>query len=79
MINNAGITSSNDFMNDTNWPRVVSVNLNAVIEGTQCAAQLMTKQESGGVIVNVSSVSAIYPLGLDPVYSASKAGVQIVT
>jgi 15-hydroxyprostaglandin dehydrogenase (NAD) len=37
------------------------------------------KQGGGGVIVNTASMAGIYPMPLDPVYAAAKAGVVHLT
>ena len=59
------------------WRRVLDVDLQAVILGCQLALSL--KQGGGGVIVNTASMAGIYPMPLDPVYAAAKAGVVHLT
>jgi NAD(P)-dependent dehydrogenase (short-subunit alcohol dehydrogenase family) len=60
------------------WRRVLDVDLQAVILGCNLAYPLM-KQRGGGVIVNTASMAGIYPMPLDPVYAAAKAGVVHLT
>jgi NAD(P)-dependent dehydrogenase (short-subunit alcohol dehydrogenase family) len=60
------------------WRRVLDVDLQAVILGCHLAYPLM-KQSGGGVIVNTASMAGVYPMPLDPVYAAAKAGVVHLT
>ncbi len=60
------------------WRRVLDVDLQAVILGCHLAYPLM-KQRGGGVIVNTASMAGLYPMPLDPVYAAAKAGVVHLT
>ncbi len=60
------------------WRRVLDVDLQAVILGCQLAYPLM-KPRGGGVIVNTASMAGLYPMPLDPVYAAAKAGVVHLT
>uniref|UniRef100_A0A8C4SAE3 15-hydroxyprostaglandin dehydrogenase [NAD(+)]-like n=1 Tax=Erpetoichthys calabaricus TaxID=27687 RepID=A0A8C4SAE3_ERPCA len=68
ICNNAGILDEQD------WEKMVSVNLNGVIRGTLLGLKHMKKEE-GGVIVNVSSLAGLGPLPSAPVYTATKHGV----
>ena len=45
----------------------------------QAANAVMQQQESGGVIVNISSVSALRPSPGTAAYGAAKAGVDSLT
>ena len=80
--NNAGIMTGGS----PNWPDagnekvhlVVGVNLGGVIMGTQEAVQRMRKR-GGGAVVNTASVAGLQPMGMDPVYAATKAGVILFT
>ncbi|XP_061104216.1 uncharacterized protein LOC133132648 isoform X2 [Conger conger] len=71
MSNNAGI------MDETNWEKMVAINLNAVIQGTYLALQHMKKDTGGegGVIVNIASMAGLAPFLIFPVYSAAKHAV----
>ncbi|XP_006816917.1 15-hydroxyprostaglandin dehydrogenase [NAD(+)]-like [Saccoglossus kowalevskii] len=69
--NNAGI------LNEYKWKLMVSINLNAVIEGTYLAVKYMGTKNggNGGVVVNTSSVVGLVPRQYAAVYTASKHGV----
>ena len=78
--NNAGLlTNSEDFLTapPDRVVKLVNTNLTGLILLTQAAAHAMT--EHGGVIINTASVSGLRPWPLDPIYSASKAGVVFFT
>lgn len=65
LVNNAAI------MDEKDWERTLSVNLNSVIRGTFLGIELM----KDGVIINLSSTGGIHPVSFCPVYCASKFGV----
>lgn len=77
--NNAGIVSG-----QPEWPditpetllRVMNVNLGGVIVGIQMAIPYL-RQRGGGVIVNTASLASLFPMTVDPIYSATKAGVTM--
>ncbi len=78
--NNAGLlTNSEDFLSapPDRLVKLVNTNLAGLMLLTQAAAHAMTGR--GGVIVNTASVSGLRPWPLDPIYSASKAGVVFFT
>jgi len=78
--NNAGLlTNSEDFLGapPDRLVKLVNTNLTGLMLLTQAAAHGMTAH--GGVIVNTASVSGLRPWPLDPIYSASKAGVVFFT
>jgi len=76
-INNAGVVESNTFLNlaEDFIRSVIDINLTAVILGTQIACNHYKKHNRSGVVVNVASISGIYPFALVPVYSTTKSGV----
>ncbi|KAF0452384.1 NADP-binding protein [Gigaspora margarita] len=75
VCNNAGIGRDNEFYDQTNrWIKIIDVNLNAVIKGTQLGIQYL-KKRGGGVIINTASMSAFYSLRNAPVYSTTKRAV----
>ncbi|HEX5089304.1 MAG TPA: SDR family oxidoreductase [Nocardioides sp.] len=59
--------------------KVVGLNLLAPLGCAQAANAVMQQQESGGVIVNVSSVSATRPSPGTAAYGAAKAGLDSLT
>ena len=88
LINNAGIIYSELLLNPLkgeqrkhsidNWKKVVDVNLNAVFYVTLTVADHLISQKTGGVIINISSISAQGNMG-QSAYSATKAAVEALT
>lgn len=80
LINNAGISVRNPFMEITlqQWRRVLDVNLTGIFSVAQQAAKRMLVG-NGGVILNMGSTNGMmgYPFYAD--YNASKAGVIELT
>lgn len=76
LINNAGITRDNFLtkMSIDDWNKVISINLTGTFNCTKSVIPFMYEKESG-VIINVSSVVAIYGNIGQSNYIASKAGV----
>ena len=76
LINNAGITRDATLlkMEQTDFDKVIDVNLKAVFICAQAAARIMVPQGSG-VIINASSVVGLYGNFGQSNYVASKAGV----
>ena len=54
---------------------MLKIDLEAVILGTRLAITEMQKSRTPGVILNTASLAGLVPFGLQPVYSAAKAGV----
>ena len=81
VVNNAGGSPAADAA--TASPRfhdvVVSLNLLAPLHVAQAANAVMQRQSGGGVIVNVSSVSARRPSPGTAAYGAAKAGLDSLT
>jgi 3-oxoacyl-[acyl-carrier protein] reductase len=87
-INNAGIIHSEPLINIiskdqrkhslANWTNVINVNLNAVFYVASCFAENMVARKKGGVIINISSVSARGNVG-QSAYAASKAAVEALS
>jgi NAD(P)-dependent dehydrogenase (short-subunit alcohol dehydrogenase family) len=77
VVNNAGMTLPATFLDqeDTDWDRIVDVNLKGTFVVAQIAARHMVEQGSGS-IVNISSVSAHGVRTGPPAYAAAKAGVE---
>jgi NAD(P)-dependent dehydrogenase (short-subunit alcohol dehydrogenase family) len=59
--------------------RVLGLNLHAPLLVAQAANAVMQRQDSGGSIVNISSVSALRPSPGTAAYGAAKAGVDSLT
>jgi NAD(P)-dependent dehydrogenase (short-subunit alcohol dehydrogenase family) len=81
LINNAGGSPSADAA--TASPRfstaIVNLNLLAPLNFAQRANAVMQKQDTGGSIVNVASVSGIRPSPGTAAYGAAKAGLLSLT
>ena len=86
LVNNAGITRDAllvkikdgelvSRMSLANWQAVIDVNLTGVFLCTRAAVQHMALGGTGGVIINISSISRHGNMGQTN-YSASKAGVE---
>ncbi|KAJ3408452.1 hypothetical protein HDV05_004972 [Chytridiales sp. JEL 0842] len=82
VVNNAGIGETGRFISpgETNWKKVIDIDLTAVVEGTYLALNQMRSQSpQGGVIVNVASMAGYLPSVEFPVYTAAKHGVVGLT
>lgn len=81
LVNNAGGAPAADAA--TASPRfhesVVGLNLLAPLRCAQAANAVMQRQDSGGTIVNISSVSALRPSPGTAAYGAAKAGLDSLT
>lgn len=81
VINNAG-TVTNRALVDTppeEWRQIIDTNLTGCFLVTQVVARRMIATETGGRIVNVSSMLGQTPTGQVHAYSASKAGINQLT
>jgi NAD(P)-dependent dehydrogenase (short-subunit alcohol dehydrogenase family) len=81
LVNNAGGAPATDAASAS--PRfhdkIIGLNLNAPLAFAQIANRVMQAQESGGSIVNVSSISAHRPAPTIAAYAAAKAGLDSLT
>lgn len=81
LVNNAGGAPATDAA--TASPRfhekIVGLNLLAPLLVAQAANAVMQQQETGGAIVNISSVSAHRPAPTIAAYGAAKAGLDSLT
>ncbi|HET8559571.1 MAG TPA: SDR family oxidoreductase [Marmoricola sp.] len=59
--------------------KVLALNLSAPLLVAQAANRVMQRQAAGGVVVNISSVSALRPSPGTAAYGAAKAGVDSLT
>lgn len=77
LVNNAGIVADARLVKMTieQWQRVIDVNLKGVFLCGQAVARVMETQETGGVILNASSVVGLYGNFGQSNYVAAKAGV----
>jgi NAD(P)-dependent dehydrogenase (short-subunit alcohol dehydrogenase family) len=81
LVNNAGGAPMAD--SATASPRfseaILRLNLIAALNFAQRANAVMQRQEAGGVIINISSVSGIRPSPATAAYGAAKAGLLSLT
>ena len=81
LINNAG-TVTNSALVDTppeEWRQVIDTNLTGCFLMTQSVSQRLIAAETGGRIVNISSMLGATPSGQVHAYAASKAGINQLT
>lgn len=80
LMNNAGMQpGSSIFDTETNWNRIIAVNMFGVIRGTQIFALRMIESGAPGLIINTGSKQGITTPPGDPAYNVSKAGVKVFT
>jgi glucose 1-dehydrogenase len=78
LVNNAGIEQSQPLLeiDEANWDRTIAVDLKGPFLCLQAGARRM--QESGGAIVNISSIHEDFPFpGFTP-YAAAKGGLRML-
>ena len=80
LVNNAGIVRFGPLLDQSadDIASVIEVNLIGTINCAQSAAQAMAAQ-SGGVIINMSSVNAVHPAPNVGIYAATKAAITSLT
>jgi glucose 1-dehydrogenase len=81
MINNAGIETRTSILDTTEsqYEKVLEVNLKSAFFGTQLAARQMIKQGGGGRIINITSVHEDWPMPGNTAYCLSKGGMRMLT
>jgi NAD(P)-dependent dehydrogenase (short-subunit alcohol dehydrogenase family) len=79
VVNNAGIalTGNVEDASMEDWRKTQAVNLDAVFMGTRAAVRTM--KNTGGSIINISSIEGIIGDPNTAAYNASKGGVRIFT
>ena len=83
LVNNAGINTSggrvpiHQYARE-DWDRIVQVDLNGVFATSRAVVPVML-ENSGGRIVNISSIAGLVPLRLQSAFVAAKAGVINLT
>jgi 3-oxoacyl-[acyl-carrier protein] reductase len=77
LVNNAGITRDNLVlrMKEADWDAVMDTNLKGAWNFARAALRVMLRQEEGGSILNISSISGVVGMAGQSNYSASKAGM----
>lgn len=84
LVNNFGTSDPSQDMqiSDTDvdyFTEIVNININSVFRASQRAIQQMRKQETGGSIINISSVGGIVPDISQIAYGTSKAAINYLT
>jgi len=81
LVNNAGITRDNLIlrMKEEDWDEVVNTNLKGAWNFAKAALRTMLRQDTGGSILNISSISGEIGMAGQSNYSASKAGMVGLT
>ena len=77
LMNNAGVTRDNLIlrMKEQEWDEVIDTNLKGAWNFSKAALRTMLRQETGGSILNISSISGRVGMPGQSNYSASKAGM----
>jgi len=77
LINNAGITRDTLLlrMKEEDWDAVIDTNLKGAWTFSKAVLRPMMKNEAGGSILNISSISGVVGMLGQTNYSASKAGM----
>ena len=77
LINNAGITRDTLIlrMKEDDWDTVIDTNLKGAWNFSKAVLRFMMKNEAGGSILNISSISGVVGMQGQTNYSASKAGM----
>jgi NAD(P)-dependent dehydrogenase (short-subunit alcohol dehydrogenase family) len=80
LVNNAGVAVFAPLLetSDTDWNRILSVNLTGPFLCTKMAAPLL-REHGGGAVVNITSISAVRASTLRSAYGTSKAGLAHLT
>ncbi len=77
LVNNAGITRDQLIlrMKEEDWDAVIDTNLKGAWNFSKAAIRPMMKNENGGSILNIASISGVVGMLGQSNYSASKAGM----
>ncbi|MCX6004428.1 MAG: glucose 1-dehydrogenase [Chloroflexi bacterium] len=80
LVNNAATNPTMESAIDIGeraWDSIMNLNLKGLFFLSQAVARVM-KEHGGGVIINISSIAGVTP-DILPIYSVSKAGVNMAT
>lgn len=77
LVNNAGIVRDQLIlrMKEDDWDAVIDTNLKGAWNFAKAALRVMLRQEGGGSVLNITSISGLVGMGGQSNYSASKAGM----
>ena len=77
LVNNAGIVRDTLIlrMKEDDWDAVIDTNLKGAWNFAKAALRVMLRQDDGGSILNITSISGVVGMAGQSNYSASKAGM----
>jgi 3-oxoacyl-[acyl-carrier protein] reductase len=77
LVNNAGIVRDTLIlrMKEEDWDAVIDTNLKGAWNFSKAALRVMLRQDAGGSILNITSISGVVGMAGQSNYSASKAGM----
>ncbi len=77
LVNNAGIVRDTLIlrMKEDDWDAVIDTNLKGAWNFSKAALRVMLRQDDGGSILNITSISGVVGMAGQSNYSASKAGM----
>jgi 3-oxoacyl-[acyl-carrier protein] reductase len=77
LVNNAGIVRDTLIlrMKEEDWDAVIDTNLKGAWNFAKAALRVMLRQDGGGSILNITSISGVVGMAGQSNYSASKAGM----
>jgi 3-oxoacyl-[acyl-carrier protein] reductase len=77
LVNNAGIVRDTLIlrMKEEDWDAVIDTNLKGAWNFAKAAVRVMLRQDDGGSILNITSISGVVGMAGQSNYSASKAGM----
>src|SRR5580765_401087 len=77
LVNNAGIVRDTLIlrMKEADWDAVIDTNLKGAWNYAKAALRVMLRQDDGGSILNITSISGVVGMAGQSNYSASKAGM----
>src|SRR5258706_3296229 len=77
LVNNAGIVRDTLIlrMKEADWDAVIDTNLKGAWNFAKAALRVMLRQDNGGSILNITSISGVVGMAGQSNYSASKAGM----
>jgi glucose 1-dehydrogenase len=80
-VSNAAVVHAADFLEieEADFDRVMRINLKGMFLVGQACARQMVKQDSGGAIINMSSVNAVLAIPDQVPYVVAKGGVHQLT
>lgn len=81
LVNNAAVTlpDSTDIYSEEKWERTYMIDLKAPFKVSQIVARYMKRRQSGGVIINITSICSEQGFSNNPAYMAFKGGLKQLT